>query len=259
MSDTLHRSPCDLAGIGVLVTRPAHQCEGLCRLIAQCGGRAQVFPAMEILPPRDSEQARALLARAWDLVIFISSNAVRFALTLGPAGMLPAAKRMAVVGRGTARALEAAGARADLMPERHDSEGLLNLPELSRVDGQRVLIVRGEGGRPLLGDVLVERGADLSYAEVYRRMRPVADAASLRARWERDVGVVTATSVEILENLRELLGKEGYGRLCATPLVVVSVRMLRAAEEMGIERIIRAEGASDTALLEVLCRLAGDA
>lgn len=257
MGDTLHRRPCDLAGIGVLVTRPAPQSEGLCRLIAQCGGRALAFPVMEIQPPGNSEQARALLARAWDLVIFISPNAVRFALAL--AGMLPTAKRTAVVGRGTARALEAAGARADLMPERHDSEGLLELPELARVAGQRVLILRGEGGRPLLGDVLVERGADLSYAEVYRRVRPVVDAAPLLARWGRDVRVVTATSVEILENLRALLGARGYGRLRSTPLVVVSERMLHSAEEMGIERIVRAEGASDTALLEALCRLAAEA
>ena len=247
------RTPCDLAGLGVLVTRPAHQSEGLCRLIEQCGGRPLPFPALEIYPPEDPSEPRRLLGLAWDLVIYISPNAVRFAPSLSPTRKFPVASRVAVVGRGSARALEAAGVQPDLVPERFDSEGLLALPELTEVAGWRILIVRGEGGRPLLGDTLTERGAEVRYAEVYRRVRPTTDAAPLLARWGRDVQVVTATSAEVLENLAAMLGDRGRGLLRATPLVVVSSRMEQAAVRLGIEQVRRSTGAADTALVESLC------
>ena len=249
------KPPCNLAGLGVLVTRPAHQSEGLCGLIEQCGGRPLPFPAMEIHPPEDPAEPRRLLGLAWDLVIYISPNAVRFSPPLSPTCKLPAASRVAVVGRGSAKALEAAGVQPDLVPERFDSEGLLALPELSRVTGRRILIVRGEGGRPLLGDTLAQRGAEVHYAEVYRRVRPMTDTAPLLARWGRDVQVVTATSVEVLENLAVMLGERGQGLLRATPLVVVSGRMEQAASRLGVEQVRRAAGAADGVLVEALCGL----
>ncbi len=248
-------APCDLAGLGVLVTRPAHQSAGLCRRIERCGGRPLAVPTLEILPPEEPGEARLLLERDWDLMVFISPNAVRFALSLSATGKPPAAAQVAVVGRGSARALAAAGVQPDLVPDRYDSEGLLALPELSQVAGQRILIVRGEGGRALLGDTLERRGAEVRYAEVYRRVRPAVDAAPLLVRWGRDVQVVTATSVEVLENLALMLGREGRGLLCATPLVVISERMQQAAVRLGIARVLQAAGAGDEALLDALCGL----
>ena len=246
---------CDLAGLGVLVTRPAHQSAGLCRLIERCGGRPLALPALEIRPPEEPGEARRLLERDWDLLIFISPNAVRCALSLSAVGQVPDAAPIAVVGQASARALQTAGVQPDLVPERYDSEGLLALPELSRVAGWRILIVRGEGGRALLGDTLKRRGAEVHYAEVYRRVRPSVDATPLLARWGRDIQVVTATSVEVLENLALMLGEQGRGLLCATPLVVISERIQQAAARMGIVRVLRAEGAGDEALLKALCRL----
>jgi len=246
-------APCDLAGLGVLVTRPAHQAAGLCRLIKQCNGRPLPFPALEILPPEAPEAALQLLQQQWDLAVYISPNAVGFAQTLSPSGKLPEAEQIAVVGRGSARALQQTGVEPDLVPERFDSEGLLALPQLQEVAGRRILIVRGQGGRPLLGDTLTQRGAEVQYAEVYRRAQPTVDPAPLLARWERDVQAVTATSAEVLENLAEILGEQGRSLLQATPLVVVSERMEQTAAGLGITRVLRAAGAADKALVEAIC------
>jgi uroporphyrinogen-III synthase len=121
------------------------------------------------------------------------------------------------------------------------------------MDGQQVLIVRGEGGRPLLGDSLRARGAKVGYAEVYRRVRPQADIAPLIARWSGEIDLVTATSAELLDNLVGMLGEAGWPLLRRTPLLVISERMRDAAERLGFETILLAPGADDASLLDAIC------
>jgi uroporphyrinogen-III synthase len=254
----MSRPAADLRGLGVLVTRPAHQAPGLCRLIADHRGRPLAFPAMEILPVADPGPARALLAQPWDLAIYTSANAVQHAAPLAPSGGLPAAVRLAAVGAATAQALAGLGRPADLLPGRFDSEGLLALPQLGSPQGLRVLIVRGQGGRALLGETLAERGAQVYFAEVYRRALPVVDVAPLLARWGQDVQVVSVTSSEVLEGMIRLMGPEGRTRLCATPLVVISERTRQAAVAFGVRRVESASGADDASQLAVLLRLAGE-
>lgn len=252
------RSPCtcDLADKGVLVTRPKAQAEGLCRLIEAAGGRAIRMPAITIAPAADLERARQLLALTWDLVIYISRNAVEHSRPLLPDGRLPTEPQIAAVGRATAAALAAAGREPDLVPtERFDSESLLALPALRELRGARVLIVRGTGGRAILGDALIERGAELAYAEVYRRTLPIIDSAPLVARWRQDVQLATATSGEVLDNLLTLVGPNGRKLLLATPLVVVSERTAVAARRMGFSRVQLAECATDAAIVVALCHL----
>ena len=248
--------PCDLAGRGVLVTRPKDQATALCRLIEVAGGRPISFPTIDIEPAADMEAARRLLDEPVDLLFFASRNAVDYALPLCPGAHLPAEPRLAAIGKATAEALAAAGRAPDLIPEgRYDSETLLTHPKLQDLRGQRVLIVRGEGGRPLLGETLRARGAEVRFAEVYRRALPAVDPARLVADWDAQVQLVTATSGEILDNLLQLLGEAGRGALLATPLVVVSERTRQEAQHLGFARVELAERAEDAALVAALCRL----
>jgi len=249
-------TPCNLAGRGVLITRPAAQAEALCRLIETAGGKAIRFPTIAIESIADREPVRKLLTRDWDLILFVSRNAVEHALPLLPNRRLPAKLRLGAIGAATARALAEAGRAPDLIPSgRFDSESLLALPELADLDDRRVLIVRGVGGRGLLGDTLAERGAQLAYAEVYRRALPVTNAAPLLTRWRQDVQLVTATSGEVLGNLLTLIGRNGRDLLLDTPLVVISKRTEKTATALGFTRVEPADGASDTAVLAALCRL----
>ncbi len=246
----------DLAGRGVLVTRPAGQAEGLCQLIEQAGGRAIRFPTIAIEPTADVHAA-ALLTDAWDLLYFVSPNAVEQALALVSDGRWSRAAWVAAVGRGTARVLTAAGRAPDLVPsERYESEALLAMPELADMRGRRVLIVRGEGGRALFAETMAERGAEVRFAEVYRRVRPAVDPAPLLARWSDEVDLVMATSDEVLLNLVEMLGPAGRDRLLATPLVVIAERTEQTARGVGFRIVKVAERADDAAILQSLRELA---
>ncbi|HSU78326.1 MAG TPA: uroporphyrinogen-III synthase, partial [Burkholderiales bacterium] len=135
-----------LAGRGVVITRPRELAEPFARLLERRGARAIVFPAIEIQPL----PAPATLARLaeYDVAVFVSPSAVRIALAAQP----PWPPRLAAaVGAGTRRELERAGAQAVIAPTvGADSEALLALPEMQKLRGKRVLIVRGKGGRELL-------------------------------------------------------------------------------------------------------------
>ena len=70
-----------LEGVQVLVTRPAAQADHLCNLLEENGAGSHVLPVMEILVHESSESAMRLKhATAWDMIIFVSRNAVEFAL-----------------------------------------------------------------------------------------------------------------------------------------------------------------------------------
>ena len=133
-----------------------------------------------------------------------------------------------------------------------DSEALLAVQELRHLAGKHLLIVRGEGGRELLGDSLKSRGAHVEYAECYRRVRPGADPAPLVAAWTHGgVHAVTVFSSESLENLIAILGTPGEKRLRETPLFVPHARVAEHAARLGVREAIVA-GAGDGEMVERL-------
>jgi uroporphyrinogen-III synthase len=241
-----------LTDLTVLVTRPAAQCAVLCEEIVRQGGTAIPFPAVEIEPIA----VQTTVASAdYDLVVFVSVNAVEHGarqVSKGPG------TRIAAIGRATAAALAAAELTADIVPEAgFTSEALLAHPQLQLTDGARVLIVRGAGGRELLKETFIAQGMSVETREVYRRLRPQVDAgriAEIEARWsDEGIDVVTATSMETLENLQAMLTERGRQLLSSTALLVPSRRIVAAAVSAGLRgEAIVAAGADDASMIGAL-------
>jgi uroporphyrinogen-III synthase len=240
-----------LAGVRVLVTRPAHQAEQLCRLIEGAGGTAVRLPLLTIEPSTRAAEARRLLAAPRELWILTSANAVRHALPL--IGDWP--PRLAAIGPATAAALAAAGQDASRPLTGSSSEALLALPELQQIAGRLILVVTGEGGLQLLEQGLAARGALVERAEVYRRVPlpypPDAVAAALRRS-----DVVLVTSGESLEHLVRLTPEGARASLLRKPLVVPGARVVEKARELGFSQPPRvAEPMSDAALVSACAPL----
>lgn len=245
-----------LAGRTVLVTRPPHQAAVLVQAIQAAGGTAVEFPALaiEAIPLPELKASLIKMADA-EIAIFISPNAAEFGMAAIRAnGGLPAAAAIFAVGPGTARVLQSQGVVQVTTPAGQDSEALLALPQLQAVGGKRVVIVRGAGGRPVLGDTLRARGANVLYLECYRRVCPAADPAALLAQWQAGgIDAVTVTSAETLHNLATLLGQSGAACLAHTPLFVPHEKIADAARRFGIERVIATAG-GDTGLVDGLIK-----
>ncbi len=248
-----------LTGIGVLVTRPEHQAQHLCQLIEAEGGTAVRFPALAIKPRADRAAVRAAVGPAdrYDLVIFISANAARYGVDL-----LEQRRdiRLAALAAPTASALNSAGYRVSLMPaDGADSEALLAMPQLAHMSGQRVLIVRGVGGRELLAETLVARGAHVQYAEVYTR-EPAHPSPGVQSQVEQlwrqgGVRAYSATSVELLEALVGIVTQRCRELMDSTAILTGSRRVADAAIRLGLgSPLILADGPDDAALTSALVR-----
>jgi uroporphyrinogen-III synthase len=193
----------------------------------------------------------------FDIIIFVSANAVDQAMPLINArhSRLPTHLLVACVGRASEQRLKQFGIDAPLVPRtRFDTEGLLQLSEFQDVNGKHILIFRGEGGRELLAQTLRARGAEVQYAECYRRVRPRTDITPLLRRWQEGlIDLVTITSTEALDNLVTMVGESGRSLLLNTPVIVVSNRIAEACRRYGFahEPWI-AEEASDEGLVEAV-------
>lgn len=221
-----------LAGAGVLQTRPRHQSADIIACIEKAGGRAFNIPVIDIVArPRAAIAAEMDGLATPDILIFVSRNAVDHGLFLAPGHA-----RLGAIGKATADAIVAAGRRADILPENgFDSEALLAEADLQAVSGKRILIVRGDGGRGLLGQTLRARGATVDYICVYeRRPHPISTQEQemlANACRQGDIHYLLAMSVASLDNLLDLLPADCSGPGTGVRLVTPSDRVIMAAEK----------------------------
>jgi uroporphyrinogen-III synthase len=231
-----------LAGRGVVVTRPAHQAANLAALLRESGAHPILFPVIDIADVDDQAPLLALIDRLdhFDRAIFVSPNAVYKAMTLISARReLPRGLTYAAVGSGSVHELRKFGITDVIAPARFDSEALLALPAMTDVAGKRILIFRGVGGREVLGDALTARGAQVEYAECYRRLRANSDPAPLFAAWDAHaLDAITVTSSEGVMNLYAMIGAREGLRLIETPLFAPHARITRTAQELKFPTVI---------------------
>jgi uroporphyrinogen-III synthase len=238
-----------LPAIGIILTRPLQQAQALARAIEAIGGRAIIFPALEIIPTKPDPADQAKIDAA-DMAIFISANAVEYGLQYA---VVPRETLVAAIGAATAAALNQAGYQNVIVPPQGaDSEALLAAPALHDVAGKHIAIFRGVGGRETLRDTLRQRGAKVEYIECYTRRRPdvAADVvSSLLAR--DDIAAIQALSRETLENFCTMIGDKGVALLRHTPLFAPHSAILEGARSLGFSQGIVTEF-GDAGLLTAL-------
>jgi len=246
------------SGKKILVTRPNHQSENMCKLIEQQGWQAIRFPVIAIKARSLSRQElkRVQNIDLYQKVFFVSVNAVNFALQIINGKMERLQKVSCIaVGNASYKALTAYGMSNVLVPEQgFNSEEILAMPEMQDMRGQSCLIIRGEGGREILAASLRARGAKVDYLEVYKRVVPVSDNRLVSEYLQhKAIAAILIYSGDALKNLLQMLAKHDINNnLLNTPLVVISQRVECLAKKIGFKNIIIADEASDSAMMNAL-------
>ena len=245
----------DLAGYGVLVTRPEHQSYELASAIEAAGGEVFHFPTIDIVGRDISEIGREFAELPEpDIVVFVSGNAAVFGL----ATVKGKNTRIAAVGPATRSSIESVGVSVDIFPQNgFDSEHLLQHDDLQAVRDKNILIVRGKSGRELLADTLRERGANVHYLCVYDRVQhepTLAEMENLESALDGGrIRFVTVMSVETLECLVQIMPSQALGLLRQSTLVAPSTRVIQTASELipGITTVL-APGPQAPAMVSTL-------
>lgn len=246
-----------LSGYRLLVTRPEGQGDGLASLLHEAGAEVVMAPLLVIEAPEAGAPGPDLLNQlgAWDWMIFVSANAVRWAL-IQPAwtSYLAQGIRIAAIGDATRDVLESNGIGVELVPSTFSSEGLLEDPRLMNVQGQKILIVRGEGGRELLRESLVARGAEVSVAELYRRVPVSLETLEyqLQSLGAASFNGIIVTSGEALAQLTALWQRPAFLSTPRPLLLVPGPRLVALAHEGGWPLVLEAESAGDESLAQAM-------
>jgi len=245
-----------LAGLNILVTRPEHQANHLCQLLKEQGAHPLSFPLIDI-KPLDTLTAPSL--SHYDVIIFVSNNAVQLASPFIKPIMATA--KIAAVGKATAYLLQEQGYHVDILPEEQfDTEGLLAHPQLQSVQQQAILIVRGQGGRPVLGDVLQQRGANVEYLAAYQRCLPKINKQNVLqdALQKNALDIILISSSEALQNLLLLTDTAQHDKLRDIQLAVTHPRQAEKAKTLGFtKKMIISPQPGDTPLINALLKWQG--
>ena len=206
-----------LFGRTVVVTRSRDQAGCLAAGLAALGADVRVVPTIAFAPPGSYAELDAGIERlvGYDWIVFTSANGVRCFFDRlhdahGKDTRALAGVHVAAIGPATARALEAHGISADVVPaairdyadaDGEDAGGSRGLV------GARVFIPRAQVARDVLPQLLCEAGAHVDVAAAYRTVVPEGAADDLRDLLQGGhVDAVTFTSSSTVRNFCALLG-----------------------------------------------------
>lgn len=245
-----------LDNIALWLTRPDASATDMPRRLESMGARVLCAPALEIRAlPQDHPAMLAAQEKLGRLqqyrhIIFISGNAVHHGMALMQDNW-PQHSRCYAIGNTTARLLQQHGIEVlQPAPAQMNSEGLVALPELQSVAGDKVLIVRGIGGREWLAQALVARGAEVDYLETYQRLKSgtLPKAVSRRVA-AGAIDFILAASGETVTIIVELVDASLRRTLMDIAIVVPGQRVADIARRAGFKRVIMAANAGDDAMI----------
>lgn len=222
---------------GLLLTRPEVLARPLAQQVQQAGGEVWILPALTIEPISISPTIirEQLCQSHW--IIFISASAIQLGWPLIQKDIEPGTQ-FATVGRPSAERLHKLSGHFVLHPtEGQDSEALLRLDWSHHIEGKKILIIKGEGGRSWLKNQLQQRGAIVSELVCYRRQGPKITHKELQDALDHEP-LINVQSSQTLQHLWDFSGPSLQPTLQQQKLVVHHQRIAQQAKDLGFQKII---------------------
>jgi uroporphyrinogen-III synthase len=243
----------------VLVTRAQHQASELAARLAELGLEPVLLPVIEIAEPTSFAALDKALARleGFEWVVFTSANAVEAARRRGFSKK--DAVRIAAIGQATARALEAIGMVADLVPVQAVAEAMARelIAHVRQADGAatRFLLVRAEEARDVLPEMLRAADGDVTIAAAYRNVVPAGSVEAIRQMFSTAATMPDAipfTSSSSATNLLALCNAAGVELPAGALRVSIGSITSQTLRELGWPAHAEAASASVQSLAETV-------
>lgn len=230
-----------LSGCTVMVTRAAHQADGLASLLAPLGAEVILQPAIEVLETSSWSRFDAALKRfdGFSSVVLMSANAARFFFSRVNDPVSPqltavdlARVEFAAIGVATAAVAAEYGVSVELVPARSDSASLADLL-LSNPTQGKTMVIRADRGSAVLADRLKQAGCPFEQFPIYQS-RDVTEVAPkvLDKMQSNTIDWTTVTSSAIGASLLNLFGAD---LLKKTRLASISPTTTAALESLGLK------------------------
>ncbi len=246
----------------IVILRAFHQSQALYENVLAQKGDPILLPLLEIesIEPLSQLSTWKNAIKHADFLLVTSANAAHCAPMALMSAIRPSTQKI-TMGKATTQALKESGVLdvAYTAKPGSTSESVLEESFLqeSHVRDKQVVILAGEGGRTVLADTLIERGARVTWIKVYRQKRPELDLRSTLKQWQQQKQFCfVATSSRLLENLLALTPSEDKLWVLACPLIVVSERTSAQAKERGFKACFVAKGPHSEEILEALQTMA---
>ena len=234
----------------IFVTRPGASGQELVSELKNCGFETHALAVIKI----ESLSDFPIPWDNYDKVIVTSAHAAQAIPEVErPPARIARKIQWLAVGTASAKAMEQtlSGAVEIPSPKQQSSEGLLELAALKCVEAQRILVLKGEGGRPLLQDTLKARGAEVSSRDLYRRVSQEVSEQSLQWLKSCNNALIIVTSLEIFERLQPIL-KTQENRCVRIQFLTSSQRIAQAIEDQGYRTTV-CQNASNQCLVASVC------
>lgn len=260
-----------LKGKIIAITRPEKQTHKLARLVSKLGGKPYVAPTVEIKPPLNRHHVtkfvNKVLGGQIDFVIFMSVNGVT---SLTKFLEEPEQKRkffrelnkatIVAIGPKTRKELENHGIKADIVPLKYSSEGIVE--SLRKIDlrGKTGAIPRSSDASKYLRQELEKMGASILEVPIYESTLPQDKSKVLTLLsdlFKGRIDAITFTSASTAQNLFKIASEHAQAdelRDCLKKTVVAAIgpTTQRTLEKLGLKVDVVPKEYTIEAMMEAL-------
>lgn len=233
----------------VAVTRPKPAVDNSATVYREAGFDTLLAPCFDVVTnPSVRPDWLQIPADVW---IILSVHALQHALLIDPAWHPPKQVRVIAVGPAVVKAWQAQFGHPIESHPMMNSEGVIEL--LRQDPPQSVKILTTHGGRETIRSHCL--GQAISYHQINSyHLQPLA--VDFTAVFTLTAGgeavVLTATSVGILQQLHASIPQSQRSVVCSWPLVVGSMRIAQAAEQLGFTAVHTAASPRDADMCQAV-------
>ncbi len=234
-----HSAASVLSGKRVVITRAPHQAAEMAHLLSEYGAEPLFYPCLEIIPPEDpgplDEALRAAAAGRFDRLVVTSANtAWALAQRLAALDLSLGDLRVAVIGPQTAAAVrESLHIEVEVMASKYVAEELVDA--LQPVAGARLFLPQSAIARPILAQLLLEAGAEVTAVDAYQTALGKGGDDVPRLLAEGKVDAITFTSSSTVRNFLTRLEREGRRRRDLVNICLAAIGPITAKTMVELE------------------------